>query len=142
MPVNPIPKEYHTVTPYLVVKDVSGLLDFLQKAFKGEVTTHMDSPDGGIMHAEVKIGDSTVMMGQSDENYPPMPAMLYLYVENVDEVYQSALKAGAESVQAPEDQFYGDRTANVRDPFGNMWDIATHVEDVSPDELERRIQQG
>ena len=142
MPVNPIPEEYHTVTPYMIIKDVSGQLDFLEKAFNAKVTTRMEAPESGIMHAEVKIGDSTVMMGQADENYPPMPAMLYLYVVNVDDVYQQALKAGAATVQEPEDQFYGDRTANVRDPFGNLWGIATHVEDVSEEEMERRMQQG
>lgn len=140
MTIKPIPEGYRTVTPYLITSDVSGLIEFLHKAFKAEVIIQMNAPDGGIMHAEVEIGDSKVMMGEADEEYPPMPAMLYLYVENVDEVYQQTLQAGAESIQPPKDQFHGDRTANVKDPFGNLWGIATHIENVSPEEMARRME--
>lgn len=142
MSVNPIPEGYRTITPYLVVTDVNRQIDFIQKAFNGEITTQMEGPDGSIIHAEVKIGDSRVMMGNSSDEYPPMPAMLYVYVENVDDVYQQALHAGGESLKEPEDQFYGDRTANVKDPLGNIWSISTHVEDVSDEEMARRLQEG
>lgn len=142
MSVNPIPEGYRTITPYLVVTDVNRQIEFIQKAFNSDLITHLDGPDGSIIHAEVKIGDSRVMMGNSSDEYPPMPAMLYVYVENVDDVYQQALHAGGESLKEPEDQFYGDRTANVKDPLGNIWSISTHVEDVSDEEMARRLQEG
>lgn len=142
MSVNPIPEGYRTITPYLIVTDVNRQIEFIQKAFNGDLITQMDGSDGSIIHAEVRIADSRVMMGNSSDEYPPMPAMLYVYVENVDDVYQQALHAGGESLQAPEDQFYGDRTANVKDPLGNIWSISTHIEDVSDEEMARRLQEG
>lgn len=142
MSVNPIPEGYRTITPYLVVTDVNRQIEFIQKAFNGDLITHLDGSDGSIIHAEVRIGDSRVMMGNSSDEYPPMPAMLYVYLENVDDVYQQALHAGGESLKEPEDQFYGDRTANVKDPLGNIWSISTHVEDVSDEEIARRLQEG
>ncbi len=142
MTVNPIPDGYQSITPFMLATNVEDLLNFLQQAFDAEVTTRMDYPDGGgIMHVEVKIGNSRVMMGPSSEEFPPMPAMLYYFVEDVDRVYQQALKAGAQSVQEPEDQFYGDRTAGVSDPLGNAWWLATHIEDPTPEEIARRIQE-
>ena len=142
MTVKPIPDGYQSITPFMLATNVEDLLNFLQQAFDAEVTTRMDYPDGGgIMHVEVKIGNSRVMMGPSSEEFPPMPAMLYYFVEDVDRVYQQALKAGAQSVQEPEDQFYGDRTAGVSDPLGNAWWLATHIEDPTPEEIARRIQE-
>ena len=138
MTVKPVPDGYHTVTPYLVVQDVAGLIDFLERAFDAEETERMQSPDGPIMHAEVRIGDSVVMMGEAGEDTPPMPAMLHLYLEDADAAYQRALDAGATSLREPEDQFYGDRTAGVKDDFGNQWWLATHIEDVTPEEMQRR----
>jgi PhnB protein len=140
MTVKPIPEGYHTVTPYLVIQGTAQLIEFLQKAFQAEETFRLEAPDGSISHAEVRIGDSRMMMGEAQGEIAPMPAMLHLYVEDVDAVYQQALQAGAESIREPEDQFYGDRTGGVKDSFGNQWWIATHVEDVSPEEMARRAQ--
>lgn len=138
MAVNPIPDGYHTVTPYLIVDDVAGLINFLEEAFDAQETFRMPGADGSVSHAEVRIGDSMVMMGQASEEVPPMPVMLHLYVENSDEVYRQALAAGATSVREPADEFYGDRTAGVQDRFGNQWWLATHVEDVPFEEMQRR----
>jgi uncharacterized glyoxalase superfamily protein PhnB len=136
--VDPIPQGYHTVTPYLVTGDVGALLEFVQKAFDAKVTEKLEMPGGPIMHAAVLIGDSHVMMGQASENNPAMPTMLYLYVQDCDAAYQKALDAGAESVQEPTDQFYGDRSGGVRDSLGNQWWVGTHIEDVSPEEIAKR----
>ena len=138
MTVQSIPEGYHTVTPYLVVRGVAQLIDFLKQAFAAEELVRMDQPDGTIMHAEVKIGDSRVMMGEASGDVKPMPAMLHLYVEDTDAVYQRALQVGATSLREPEDQFYGDRLGGVGDAFGNQWWLATHIEDVSPEEMARR----
>jgi len=139
MPVKSKPDGYHTVTPYLVVKGASSLLEFLKKAFDGSAHVCHTTPDGMVMHAEVRIGDSVVMLGDASKEHPAMPATLHLYVPDADASYRRALAAGATSVREPADQFYGDRSGGVRDPFGNQWWISTHVEDVSPEELERRM---
>jgi PhnB protein len=138
MPANYIPEGYHTVTPYLVVSGVADLLTFLKEAFDAEQREYLTSPDGGIMHAEVKIGDSVVMMGETSNESEAIPALLYLYVEDVDAAYKRAIEAGATSLREPEDQFYGDRSAAVRDACGNQWWLATHVEDVPADEMQKR----
>jgi PhnB protein len=138
MSVKPIPDGYHTVTPYLVVPGVARLIDFLKEAFDAEEMVRMPGPDGAINHAEVRIGNSAVMMGQASEEHPPMPAMLHLYVEDADAVFQRAVGAGATVLAEPEDQFYGDRMGGVKDEFGNQWWIATHIEDVPPEEIARR----
>ena len=97
----------------------------------------LQTPDGRIMHAEVRIGDSVVMMGEASDDNPPIPAMLHLYLEDADAAYRRALAAGATSLREPEDQFYGDRTSGVQDAFGNQWWLATHIEDVPADEMQR-----
>jgi PhnB protein len=140
MAVKPIPDGYHTVTPYLVVPRVAELIDFLKQAFGAEEMFRMPRPDGAIAHAEVRIGDSMVMMGEPMGQFQPMLAMIHLYVDDADTMYKRALEAGATSVREPTDQFYGDRTAGVKDPAGNQWWIATHKEDVAPDELARRAE--
>jgi PhnB protein len=140
MAVRPIPEGFHTVTPYLVVQGVPKLLDFLKQAFDAHEIMRMPRPDGIIMHAEVRIGDSPVMMGEAVGEHKPRPSCLYLYVENADATYKRALQAGATSTMEPADQFYGDRHAGVVDPVGNQWWIATHIEDVPPDELARRAE--
>jgi PhnB protein len=140
MAVKPIPEGFHNVTPYLVVPGVAKLIDFLKQAFGATELFRMPRPNGTIMHAEVKIGDSIVMMGEPMGGHQPMPGSLYLYVEDADAVYKRALQAGATSTMEPADQFYGDRSAGVKDPVGNHWWIATHKEDVSPDELARRAE--
>lgn len=140
MAVKPIPEGYHSVTPYLVVQDAAKLIDFLKDAFGGEERERLPRPDGGVGHAEVKIGDSIVMMGDASPEFGPMPTMIYLYVNDADAVYNRAVRAGAASLEEPSDQFYGDRRAGVKDQFGNLWYIATHTEDVPPEEMGRRAQ--
>ena len=132
------PEGYHTVTPYLVVKDVAKLIEFIKHAFDGKLTEQMDQPDGNITHAEMRIGDSVVMMGQASENEPPTTTMLYLYLEDTDAAYRQSLSAGASSLREPRDEFYGDRSAGVKDAFGNQWWMATHIEEVPPEEMQRR----
>ncbi|HMZ81442.1 MAG TPA: VOC family protein [Acidobacteriota bacterium] len=138
--VKPIPDGYHTVTPYLVVENPANLLEFLTSAFDARVTFASRHSDGSVGHAEVKIGDSMIMIGPAGPQSQPMPSMLYLYVPDTDAVYAQALKAGGVSIMEPANQFYGDRNAGVKDHFGNQWWIATHVEDVSPEELEHRAK--
>ena len=137
--VKPIPDGAHTVTPYLVVEGIPKLLDFLKQAFGAQERFRMACPDGGVMHADVKIGDSIVMMGEAMGEWKPKPCSLYLYVEDVDAVYQRAIDAGGTKVREPSNQFYGDRTGGVIDPCGNYWGIATHVEDVSHEEMAKRF---
>lgn len=139
MTAKPVPEGYHTVTPYLVAADVRGLLEFVTKAFDAEVRFQMPRPDGGIAHAEFRIGDSMIMCGQAGGEHPPFPAMLYLYVPNVDAVFGKAIAAGATALRPVADQFYGDRSGGVLDPFGNQWWVGTHIEDVSPEEMKRRM---
>jgi PhnB protein len=132
------PDGYHTVTPYLVVTGAAGVIAFLEKTFDAALVMRLDAPNGRIGHAEMRIGDSVVMLGDAHGEHKPTQAMLHLYVPDVDAAYQRALAAGASAVQAPKDQFYGDRSGGVRDMSGNLWWIATHIEDVAPDELQRR----
>jgi len=134
------PDEYHTVTPYMIVPNVSGLIDFIQQVFDGQEVRRTNLPSGQVMHAEMRIGDSMVMLADANENFQPVTAMLHLYLEDTDAVYKKALAAGATSLREPEDQFYGDRTAGVQDPFGNQWWLSTHFEDVSNEEIQRRAE--
>lgn len=137
--VKPIPQGYHTITPYLVVDGAEKIVSFMKEAFGAQpVFEPMMRPDGKIMHAEYKIGDSVVMISDASERAKPTSAMLHLYVPNVDAVYQKALQAGATSMIEPADMFYGDRSGGVKDPAGNQWHIGTHIEDVAPDELKKR----
>ena len=131
------PEGYHNVTPYLVVQDIEALIAFLKEAFDAEETERVPGSDGTTRHAEVRIGDSVVMMGTSRGN-SPVPGMLYVYTEDVDTAYSRALKAGGESIAQPENQFYGDRTAGVKDSQGNIWYMATRVENLSEEELRER----
>ena len=141
MPMRRIPEGYHTVTPYLTVRGVARLIDFLKQAFGAEEKVPpMKQPDGRIMHAEVRIGDSIVMMGEPTDQSQQMPASIHLYVDDTDSTYQRALQAGAASLREPEDQFYGDRMAGVKDPSGNQWWIATPKEDVPAQELRKRAE--
>jgi PhnB protein len=138
MPVKPRPDRYHTVTPYLTVQGVAWLLDFVQRAFDAQELERMSRPDGTIGHAEVRIGDSVVMMGEARAGSPPMPSTLYLYVSDTDATFKRTVAAGAAPLMEPADQFCGDRNAAVKDPVGNHWWIATHKEDVSRQEMARR----
>jgi PhnB protein len=139
MPVKPIPDGYHSVTPQLNVKNAAKLIDFMKQAFGAEERMRMPGPGGALMHAEVKIGDSIVMMSDAVRE-APMPGSIFLYVEDVDAVYQRALRAGATSVMEPTNMFWGDRFASVKDGFGNQWGIATHKEDVPPEEMPKRAE--
>lgn len=142
MAPKPIPEGYHSVTPYLVVDDPESLLDFVKQALGAEEMFRMDGPDGKIGHAEVRIGDSMVMLGGASGSAggQAMPTTLYLYVDDTDATYRRGIESGGTSVEEPADQFYGDRRAAVRDPVGNIWFLATKVEDVSPDEMAKRVE--
>ena len=141
--VKPIPDGFHTVTPYLIVDGAKKVIDFMQQALAAK-HDHEPTlrPDGAIMHATLKIGDSMVMISDASEQAKAMPVMLYLYVPNVDAAYQLALKAGATSIMEPADQFYGDRSGGVKDPAGNSWFFGTHIEDVSPADLKKRAEEA
>lgn len=141
MKANFIPEGFHTVTPYLLTKGADKIIDFTKRVFDAEEISRMDHPDGSVMHAQVRIGDSIVMLAETRPEYPAMPTMLYLYVEDVDEAYDRAIKAGGVSLREPTDEYYGDRSCGVQDTGGNQWWIATHLEDVSPQEAERRAKE-
>ena len=141
MTANPIPPGYHTVTPYLIVSDAGAVIDFATNAFGAEVRMkHLDR-SGRVSHAEITIGDSVVMIGEGNEQYPPLPSTLHLYLADVDAVYSRALAAGGESVREPRTEFYGDRMAGVSDSQGNTWWIATRVENLTPEEMQKRAAQ-
>jgi len=150
MAVKPIPDGYHSVTPYLILHDATAALEFYKKAFGAVELLRMPAPGGRIGHAEIKIGDSPVML--ADENLDinarsartigGSPISLMVYVPNVDAIVAQAVAAGGKLVRPVADQFYGDRTGGVDDPFGFHWYIATHVEDVPPDELEKRAAKA
>ena len=150
MAVEPIPSGYHSVTPYIIVDGGAQAIEFYTKAFGAEEMMRMPGPEGRIMHAEIRIGDSPVMLA---DEFPDMgakgpkafggsPTSLMIYVEDVDAVFGRALEAGATEVRAVQDQFYGDRSGTLTDPFGHQWTIATHVEDVSGEDLQRRMAEA
>ena len=144
--VKPIPDGYHTATPYLIVKDAAHAIEIYKKAFGATEVMRMPGPGGKIGHAEIKIGDSPIMLAdevpgmgfRSPESLGGSPISILLYVEDVDVVFSEALAAGAKVQRPVADQFYGDRTGGVTDPFGHVWYIATHKEDVSPEEMKKR----
>ncbi len=146
--VSPVPPGYNSVTPYLVVSDAAKAIEFYKQAFGATEVSRMEGPHGKIGHAELRIGNSMLML--SDEmpgwgNPSPAtlggsPVSLFLYLEDVDSVYSRALQAGAQSTMEPTDQFWGDRYGKIIDPFGHNWGLATHVEDVSPEEIARRAE--
>jgi PhnB protein len=136
--VKPVPDGYHTLTTFLMVNDGESAMEFMKIAFNATALSVHKSPDGKLMHAEMQVGDSRLMLGEGNEKYPAMPAMLYMYVEDCDAVYNKAIKAGGTSLREPTNEFYGDRSCGVRDSSGNQWWIATHIEDVTPEEMKRR----
>ncbi len=144
--VKPIPEGYHTVTPYLTIRDAAAALDFYKRAFGADEMFRVADPQGKVGHAEIRIGDSAIMMSdefpdmgaQSPDALGGSPVMIHLYVENVDALVERAVQAGAKLERPVADQFYGDRGGLVVDPFGHKWWIATHVEEVPPDELKKR----
>jgi PhnB protein len=147
--VKPIPDEYRGATPYLSVTGAAAAIDFYKKAFGARETMRMPAPGGKIAHAELRIGDAAIMLA---DEYPEMnfrspqslggtPVNILIYVNDVDAVVKQAVAAGATLLRAVEDQFYGDRMGVLQDPFGHTWSLATHVEDVSPEELQKRAAQ-
>ena len=138
MPVKPIPDGYPAVIPYLMVRDAARFIEFLSTVFAARVTEQLKRPDGKIGHTEVRVGDSMIMLSEEADGHPATPVMLHFYVEDVDAVFDRAVRAGGTVVAKPEKQFYGDRSGGVKEPCGNTIWIATHVEDVPPDELQRR----
>jgi len=144
--VKPVPDGYHTATPYLIIKGAARAIDFYKKAFNATEFFRMDGPGGKVMHAEIKIGDSPVMLAEempetgfrSPESYGGSPVSMMLYVEDVDALAAQAVAAGAKVLRPVADQFYGDRMGTFTDPFGHIWSIATHKEDLSHDEILRR----
>jgi uncharacterized glyoxalase superfamily protein PhnB len=141
MAAKPVPEGYHTVTPYLVVRGAPKLIEFLEQAFGAQLSHQpVKRPDGSIMHTQVKIGDSQIMIGEESAMAMAAPCTLHLYVPDVDGVFQQAVKAGGSTIMEPMDMFYGDRSGGVTDPSGNRWYIATHKEDVAPQELAKRAE--
>jgi len=147
MSAKPIPDGYHTATPYLVLQNAASAIEFYKKAFGATELMRLASPDGKIGHAEIKIGDSPIMLA---DEFPEMgyrgpralggsPVSIMLYVEDVDVLFNRAVGAGATVKRPVRDEFYGDRAGNLEDPFGHVWTIATHKEDVSPEEIEKRF---
>jgi uncharacterized glyoxalase superfamily protein PhnB len=138
--VKPVPDGYHSLTPILSVEGAPKLIDFLKQVFNAQEEEVYKGPDGRVIHAELTVGDSIVMINDATPEFPALPTMINVYIEDVDAAYKRALQAGATSLREPSNQFYGDRTGGVKDAHGNQWWIATHVEDVSQEELERRMK--
>jgi PhnB protein len=147
---DPIPSDYPRVTPYLIVDGAADAIDFYKTVLGATERLRMEGPDGRIGHAELGVGDSVIML--ADEN-PAMgarsprtiggtPVTIHVYVEDVDGAFERAVQAGAKTLRAVEDRFYGDRSGQLEDPFGHQWDLATHVEDVPPDEMSRRAAEA
>jgi uncharacterized glyoxalase superfamily protein PhnB len=139
MPVKPIPDGYHSVTPVIMVNGAARLHDFLKKVFDAKKLMLYPGPNNTVVHSEVQIGDSRVMVADANAMFPAQAGSYYVYVSDVDAAYKRALVAGAKSEREPSDQFYGDRNATVIDEFGNRWSMAKHVEDVSEEEMTRRM---
>ncbi|HEY6330422.1 MAG TPA: VOC family protein [Blastocatellia bacterium] len=145
------PQPFHTATPYMIFKDAGKAIEFYQKAFGAKELMRTTDPTGRISHAEIQIGDSPIMLSTENPKFPGglsaesrggSPVHIYLYVEDVDALFKQAIAAGATELSPVEDQFYGDRSGGVTDPFGHVWYIATHKEDVSDEEIQRRSAQG
>jgi PhnB protein len=138
MTVKPVPEGYHTVTPWIISRDTAGVIDYMTQSFGAEELARVVGEDGAIGHAEVRVGDSIVMLFDARPHWPPTPAFLRLYVADADETHRRAVAAGGTSVTEVTHMAWGDRGGRVRDPFGNLWWIQTRIEDVSPEEMERR----
>jgi PhnB protein len=148
--VSPIPDTYPRVTPHLSIDGCAAAVDFYERVLGATVRMRMDAPGGLVAHAEIVLGESVIMLGDAalpDSDPAPgklggTPVSLFVYVENVDEVFRRAVEAGARAVSEPDLHFYGDRVATIDDPFGHRWNVATHVEDISPEDLERRAAEA
>jgi PhnB protein len=149
MAVKPVPEGYRAVTPYLIIKGAAQAIEFYKKAFGAQELYRMPGPDDTIMHAEIKIIDTPIMLAdefpeqgyRSPQSLNGTSVSLMLYVEDVDRVFQQALEAGGTEIRPVKNEFYGDRNGTLRDPFGHIWTVSTHVEDVSQEEMNRRIQE-
>jgi PhnB protein len=147
--VKHIPDGFHTVTPYLIIKDTAKAIEFYKEAFQATELSRLSTPDGKVGHAEIQIGDSRIMMADehpeweaaSPQTIGGTPVWILIYVEDVDEVFNRAVDAGAKLFKPVEDQFYGDRSGTIIDPFGHRWTIASHVEDVSPEDMKKRASE-
>ena len=145
--VKAIPEGYHSVTPYLVVKGAAKAIDFYKKAFGAREKFRMDGPGGTVAHAEIEIGDSVVMLADENPQHGALspatvggtPVSIMLYVQDVDRTAETLAKAGAKTLRPVQDMFYGDRSGGFEDPFGHRWHVSTHIEDVTPEEIERRM---
>jgi PhnB protein len=145
--VNAIPAGHHTVTPYLAIKNAVEALEFYKKAFEATEIYKLTLPDGRLGHAEIRLGDSIIMLadefpeygGKAPQTLGGSPVSIHLYVEDVDVFFKKALAAGAKELKPVMDQFYGDRSGQLQDPFGHLWWVATHKEDVAPEELQKRV---
>ena len=133
---------YPTVTPYPMVADAAKFIAFMSTVFAAKTTEQLMRPDGKIGHTELRVGDSLIMLSEASESHPATPVMLHVYVEDVDAAFERAVAAGGTVVSKPTNQFYGDRSGGVKEPSGNTIWIATHVEDVAPDELKRRAAEA
>ncbi len=148
--VNAVPAGYHTATPYLVLDDANSAIEFYKKAFGAQEIMRMQGMGRKIGHAELKIGDSVIMLSdempggsaKSPKSLGGSTASVFLYVDNVDSVFKQAVAAGAKAEMEPQDQFWGDRFGKLADPFGHLWALATHVEDVAPEEMEKRSREA
>lgn len=146
--VQAIPQGYHSLTPYLVVRDGVRAIDFYKQSFGATELSRMAGPDGKIAHAELKIGDSIFMLSdemmgnRSPQSLGGSAVSIFLYVDDVDSVFNRAVSAGAKSDMLPADMFWGDRYGKLTDPFGHLWGIATHIEDVAPAEMEKRAREA
>lgn len=144
--VKPIPEGYHNITPYLFITGAASAIEYYKNVFGATERFRMPAPDGRVMHAELQIGDSIIMMAEenpkmnalSPQSIGGTPCMLMIYVPDVDAVTKKAVDAGAKIMRPVKDQFYGDRSGSIVDPFGHFWSIATHIEDVAPEEMEKR----
>jgi PhnB protein len=141
MPTKPIPEGFHSITPYLFAKGAARLMEFISAAFEGEVMFQQKRPDGAVMHATIRIGDSMLMLADPTPEFGAMPSSIYLYVSDCDAVYQRALDFGGVSVFPMMTLPSGERYGGIKDPCGNVWWVATHVEDVPLDEQERRWKE-
>ena len=149
--VSPIPKGYHSITPYLVIKGAAQAIEYYKKVFGATEVVRMNAPDGKVGHAELQVGDSRFMLADENPSMGPghtsaatiggSPVSLYVYLPDVDDAVKRATTDGAKLLKPVEDQFYGDRTGFIQDPFGHLWGIATHIEDVSPKDMQERMKK-
>ena len=148
--VKPVPDGYHSVTPYLFIKGAADAIDYYKNVFGAKERMRMPGPNGRVMHAELAIGDSIIMLAdenleigaKSPKTLGGTSSTLHAYFDNVDNIAEEAVKAGATVVRPLKDEFYGDRAGTIVDPFGHMWSIATHIEDVSPEEMKKRMSKA